>query len=213
MQLSQVVAQELRAMSVSLADLAPLRQQRQALEESLAELRRQQRALSVIASIDGIWTTADADVAKGRWVARGGSLGTVVDSNGEWRFVAVLPQVSTFLFEGELKGAEIRLAGQEDDNIVARNARVLPHEQGVLPSRALGMAGGGEIAVQANDPHGVTAAEPFFRVLAHLPADAREGPALLHGRLGVMRLDLGHRPLLSQGERALRQFFQRKFRV
>jgi putative peptide zinc metalloprotease protein len=137
----------------------------------------------------------------------------VVDSNGEWRFVAVLPQVSTFLFEGELKGAEIRLAGQEDDNIVARNARVLPHEQGILPSRALGMAGGGEIAVQANDPHGVTAAEPFFRVLAHLPADAREGPALLHGRLGVMRLDLGHRPLLSQGERAMRQFFQRKFRV
>lgn len=213
MQLSQVRAQELRAMSFSLADLAPLRQQRLALEESLAELRRQQRALSVIAAIDGIWTTADSDVAKGRWVARGGSLGTVVDASGEWRFVAVLPQVSTFLFEGELKGAEIRIAGQEEDNIVARDARVLPHEQGILPSRALGMAGGGEIAVQANDPQGVTAAEPFFRVLAHLPAGSGDGPALLHGRLGVMRLDLGHRPLLSQGERALRQFFQRKFRV
>jgi len=96
---------------------------------------------------------------------------------------------------------------------VARNARVLPHEQGILPSRALGMAGGGKIAVQANDPQGVTAAEPFFRVLAQLPVETAEGPALLHGRLGVMRLDLGQRPLLSQGERALRQFFQSRFRV
>jgi putative peptide zinc metalloprotease protein len=213
MQLSQIAAQELRAMSFALADLAPLQEQRRALEKTMAELRRQEHALSVIASIDGIWTTADSDIAKGRWVARGGSLGTVVDSSGGWRFVAVLPQVSTFLFEGDLKGAEIRLVGQEGDNIVAREARVLPHEQGVLPSRALGMAGGGEIAVQTNDPHGVTAAEPFFRVLANLPSDNPDGPALLHGRLGVMRIDLGHRPLLSQGERALRQFFQRKFRV
>jgi putative peptide zinc metalloprotease protein len=213
MQLAQVVAQELRAMNLSPSDLQPLQQQRQALEETRAELERQQRALQVIAPIDGVWAAADNDVAKGRWVARGGSLGAVVDANGEWRFVAVLPQVSTFLFEGELAGAEIRLAGQEDDNMIARQARVLPHEQGVLPSRALGMAGGGEIAVQPNDPHGVTAAEPFFRVQAQLAADDHDYPVLMHGRLGVMRLDLGFRPLLSQGERAMRQFFQRKFRV
>ncbi len=213
MQLEQVNAQVLRAMAVSLSELQPLQQQLQALEQTLAELQRQERALLVVAPIDGIWAAADGDVAKGRWVARGGSLGTVVDANGEWRFVAVLPQVSTFLFEGDLKGAEIRIAGQEGDNLVARDARVLPHEQGVLPSRALGMAGGGDIAVQPNDPQGVAAAEPFFRVLAQLPVATDEGPALMHGRLGVMRLDLGRRPLLSQGERALRQFFQRKFRV
>jgi putative peptide zinc metalloprotease protein len=213
MQLAQVVAQELRAMSMSLADLRPLQQQRQALEETRAELMRQQQALRVIAPIDGIWSAADADVAKGRWVARGGPLGAVVDASGDWRFVAVLPQVSTFLFDGELSGAEIRLAGQEDNNIVASQAKVLPHEQGVLPSRALGMAGGGEIAVQPNDPHGVTAAEPFFRVQAQLPSTETDLPVLMHGRLGVMRLDLGRRPLLSQGERAMRQFFQRKFRV
>ena len=140
-------------------------------------------------------------------------MGAVVDASGDWRFVAVLPQVSTFLFDGELSGAEIRLAGQEDNNIIASQAKVLPHEQGVLPSRALGMAGGGEIAVQPNDPHGVTAAEPFFRVQAQLPSIETDLPMLMHGRLGVMRLDLGRRPLLSQGERAMRQFFQRKFRV
>lgn len=213
MQLAQVIAQELRAMSVALADLQPLQQQRQALEENLAELQRQQKALRVIAPINGIWSAADLDIAHGRWVARGGLLGTVVDANAKWRFVAVLPQISTFLFDGDLLGAEIRLAGEEQLNIQALDAKVLPHEQGLLPSAALGMAGGGEIAVQSSDPQGLTAAEPFFRVQAWLPASNAEGPMLIHGRLGVMRLTLGYRPLLFQWGRALRQFFQRKFRV
>ena len=95
----------------------------------------------------------------------------------------------------------------------ARQALVLPHEQGQLPSRALGMAGGGEIAVQSNDPQGLTAAEPFFKVQALLPAASLDGPRLVHGRLGVMRITLGDRPLLVQWARGLRQFFQRRFRV
>ena len=82
-----------------------------------------------------------------------------------------------------------------------------------LPCDALGMAGGGEIAVQSSDPQGLTAAEPFFKVQALLPAASVDGPRLVHGRLGVMRITLGDRPLLVQWVRGLRQFFQRRFRV
>lgn len=213
LQLQQLRAQQLRALSTALADLQPLQKQRDALEAQRMQLLRQREALKVRAPIAGVWSADEQEVARGRWMARGGALGTIVDAGGEWRFVAVLPQVSTWLFDGAVQGAEIRLAGEEGSNIVARATRVLPHEQGVLPSRALGMAGGGEIAVQPGDPQGVTAAEPFFRVQAALPVPASGGPRLVHGRLGTMRLTLGERPLLAQWVRGLRQFFQRKFRV
>jgi putative peptide zinc metalloprotease protein len=212
MQLQQIGAQELRALAIARADLQPLLAQRLALQDSLAELQRQRKALQVSAPIDGVWGVADLDIALGRWVARGNALGLVVDDSA-WRFVAVLPQVATHLFDDQVRSAEVRLSGQEEAMLQARQALVLPHEQGQLPSRALGMAGGGEIAVQSSDPQGLTAAEPFFKVQALLPAASVDGPRLLHGRLGVMRITLGDRPLLVQWVRGLRQFFQRRFRV
>lgn len=212
MQLQQIGAQELRALAIARADLQPLLAQRLALQDSLAELQRQRKALQVSAPIDGVWGVADLDIAIGRWVARGNALGLVVDDSA-WRFVAVLPQVATHLFDDQVRSAEVRLSGQEEAMMQARQALVLPHEQGQLPSRALGMAGGGEIAVQSSDPQGLTAAEPFFKVQALLPAASLDGPRLVHGRLGVMRITLGDRPLLVQWVRGLRQFFQRRFRV
>ena len=111
---------------------------------------------------------------------------------------------------------EIRIRGQQEFNLVALKTEVLPFEQGQLPSPALGMAGGGEIAVQSSDPKGLAAAEPFFRVQASLPAEQvsdSTGLRRMHGRLGTMRITLPDSPLLFQWERGLRQFLQRKFRV
>lgn len=211
-QLAQLQAQELRAVTQAVADLSPLHQQRVAIEQNLAQLEQQRDALTVTAPINGIWSTPEFEATLGRWVTRGGQLGSIVEG-GDWRFVAVLPQVGTHLFEDHIQQAEIRLTGQEGDNILARNTRVVPHENGILPSRALGMAGGGEIAVDPADPHGLTAAEPFFRVQAELPDLSGAAPLPAHGRLGVMRLTLSSRPLLIQWERGLRQFLQRRFRV
>jgi putative peptide zinc metalloprotease protein len=211
-QRDQWKAQELRAMSLAVADLAPLQQQRAAVEQNLAQLEQQRLALTVTAPISGIWSTPEQEATPGRWMTRGGLLGSIVEG-GDWRFVAVLPQVGTHLFEDHIQRAEVRVAGQEGDNLSVHNTLVVPHENGILPSSALGMAGGGEIAVDPSDPHGLTAAEPFFRVQADLPALSATEPMLIHGRLGVMRLTLGSRPLLLQWERSLRQFLQRRFRV
>ena len=79
--------------------------------------------------------------------------------------------------------------------------------------KALGFAGGGDVAVSPQDPRGLTAVEPFFRILARVPAQADTPVGLAHGRLGTMRLTLDERPLLLQWERDLRQFLQRRFRV
>jgi putative peptide zinc metalloprotease protein len=128
----------------------------------------------------------------------------------------VLPQVSTHLFEAGVLQTEVRIRGQQEFNLLSAKTEVMPFEQGQLPSPALGMAGGGDIAVQPSDPKGLAAAEPFFRIHAQLPA-AGAGQAQdmrrLHGRLGTMRITLPDSPLLVQWERGLRQFLQRKFRV
>ena len=181
----------------------------------LMELMRQQAALTLLAPIDGTWSASELDASRGQWIVRGGSLGTVVDER-DWRFVAVLPQVNTYLFEAGVRLTEIRIRGQQEFNLVALKTEVLPFEQGQLPSPALGMAGGGEIAVQSSDPKGLAAAEPFFRVQASLPAEQvsdSTGLRRMHGRLGTMRITLPDSPLLFQWERGLRQFLQRKFRV
>ena len=89
----------------------------------------------------------------------------------------------------------------------------MPFEQGLLPSPALGTAGGGELAVSPSDPRGVLAAEPFFRIDSYLAPVAGEAPMLIHGRIGTLRLTLPSKPLLVQWERRARQFLQRRFRV
>ena len=128
--------------------------------------------------------------------------------------MAVLPQAGTHLFEAGVVQTEIRIRGQQEFNVLSAKTEVMPFEQGQLPSPALGMPGGGEIAVQASDTKGLAAAEPFFRIHAQLPAgDAQQALRRLHGRLGTMRITLADAPLLVQWERGLRQFLQRKFRV
>lgn len=212
MQLEQVQAQEIHALSRSVADLAGLRRQREAIEQSLSDLLRREQALLVRAPIDGIWSASELDASRGQWLARGSAMGTVLNPDA-WRFVAVLPQVGSHIFHDRIAATEVRLKGQEGLNIRADKTTIMPFEQGQLPSRALGMAGGGDLAVSPSDPQGLTAAEPFFRIEAALPSGAPEDALRVHGRIGTMRLTLSHRPLGLQWERKLRQFFQRRFRV
>lgn len=211
MQLAQLQAQEVQSMAAAVADLSAVLRQRRAIEDTLQALLRREQAQLVLAPVDGVWVASELEGVSGQWLARGASAGTVVNQES-WRFVAVLPQVGGHVFGDQVRLAELRLRGQEDVNLRALSTTVLPFEQGQLPARALGMAGGGEIAVSPSDPQGLTAAEPFFRIESQLAA--AEAQALLaHGRVGTLRLTLSSRPLLQQWERQARQFLQRRFRV
>jgi putative peptide zinc metalloprotease protein len=212
MQLQQIQAQELRAQALALADLAPLRQQRIAAQAGLSELERQRDALTVRAPVSGVWSASEVEQGRGRWFARGAAMGAIIDESG-YRFVAILPQVATHLFKGGIERAEVRLGGEDGQNLLLRHVIVMPFEHGVLPSRALGFAGGGDIAVQPDDPSGVMAAEPFFRIHASFDSAHAAEVKLMHGRLGVLRPTLEPKPLLAQWERSMRQLLQRKFRV
>lgn len=210
-QRQQLQAQELRAGVASVADQASLRQQRLVLESRLRDLLARQQALVVTAPVSGVWSAPELDNRRGSWLARGSDLGRIVADDG-YRFVAVLPQVATRLFDAEVALAEVRLRGEEDVNLLAGAVHIVPFEHGTLPSPALGWAGGGAIAVASDDPSGMRAAEPFFRIHATLDAEA-SAAHLLHGRSGTMRITLEHTPLLVQWERQVRQFLQRRFRL
>lgn len=211
MQLEQLQAQEVQAMAAAVADLSAIVRQRQAIEDSLQTLLEREQALQVVAPVAGVWVASDLEGASGQWLSRGASAGTVVNQDA-WRFVGVLPQVGSHVFGDGVRGAEVRLRGEEGVNLRALSTTVLPFEQGQLPARALGMAGGGEIAVAASDPQGLTAIEPFFRIESVLSPEQAQA-LLVHGRVGTLRLTLSSRPLLVQWERRARQFLQRRFRV
>lgn len=216
MQLSALVAQEIRAVATAVADLAAISKQKTAVEESLHDLHQRRDALILRAPLSGTWAAPQLIDAQGQWFARGSALGTVAQL-GEWKFIAVLPQVASHVFKEEIQQAEVRLVGQEQHNLFTEPARVMPFEQGALPSAALGMAGGGMIAVSPSDPQGLVAAEPFFRIEAAFGRDvqgmADQAVRLSHGQIGTMRLTLSSRPLLAQWTRDVRQFLQRRFRV
>lgn len=211
MQLEQLQAQEVHATAAAVADLTAIVRQREAIEDSLKSLLEREQALLVVAPVAGVWVASDLEGASGQWLARGASAGTVVNQDS-WRFVGVLPQVGSHVFGDSVRQVEVRLRGEEGINLQALSTTVLPFEQGQLPARALGMAGGGEIAVAASDSQGLTAIEPFFRIESVLSPDQAQA-MLVHGRVGTMRLTLANRPLLQQWERRARQFFQRRFRV
>ncbi|WP_130471568.1 hypothetical protein [Candidatus Magnetaquicoccus inordinatus] len=212
MQLKQLKAQEIQAIAGAVAELSAIYRQKQAAEESLSTLLGRKEGLLVVAPVAGIWSASELDASHGQWLGRGASAGTIVNQE-DWRFVAVLPQVASHAFEDTIQQTEVRLRGQEEINLLAQATVVMPFEQGQLPSRALGMAGGGDIAVSNADSSGLTAAESFFRIESILSVDALTHARLLHGHVGTMRLTLSDRPLFAQWERKLRQLFQRRFRV
>lgn len=211
-QLDQLRAQQVQAVARSVADLEAIESQRLAVAQTLADLLRRRDGLLVRAPIAGVWSASEFEGVRGQWIGRGVSTGTLV-AEARWRFVAVLPQVGSHALGERIAHAELRLKGQEGVNIVAVSTQVMPFEQGLLPSPALGMAGGGEIAVSSADAKGLTAAEPFFRIESTLPAQSGIEAMLVHGRTGTLRLTLPERPLLQQWHRQWRQFMQRRFRV
>ena len=70
-----------------------------------------------------------------------------------------------------------------------------------MPSRVLGVAGGGAIAVQ-KDEDGVTAIEKVFKVELALPANNQTSGV---GERAYVRFDHGSEPLAQQWFRSIRQ--------
>jgi putative peptide zinc metalloprotease protein len=208
---AEVAAERQRAMRESVADVQSIDGIQQSITMQLANLREEREALLLRADISGVWVAPNVEESVGMWIMRGTPVGQIVD-DGSYYFSSVVSQKEVSrLFSGEIKGAEVRLAGQANRTLAASRLIQIPMEQTSLPSAALGLGAGGEVAVNFSDTSGTRAAESFYEVRLELGRDDRDG--LFHGQSGRALFRLPPRPLLQQGWRALRQLLQERYKL
>ncbi len=207
----EVRARLLKAQKSETADLKPLLQSQAAVAERLAKLRADAAAMTIRARHDGVWVAPGIGDYLGRWLSRGSNLGLLVDPSS-FEFVAtVLQEDADRVFIRQRPGAEVRLIDDTATALPVGEWRVIPGEQRVLPSPALGQRGGGDVPVAADDEHGSKSAEPYFKVIGKLPADHEA--ALFDGCSGKIRFNLQSEPLLTRWVRDLRQLLQKRYQL
>jgi putative peptide zinc metalloprotease protein len=153
----------------------------------------------------------------GRFIREGDILGYIVDAGQSGASAtedlhptirAVVSQTDIALINERLTGVEVRLAQRVNLPFEARIERILPAADLILPSAALGTAGGGPIAVDPSDPQGRRALETHFQLDLGLPAELHTDH--FGGRVYV-RFEHGRLPLGWQWYRSIRQLLLRRF--
>jgi putative peptide zinc metalloprotease protein len=188
---------------------AMVREQIAAAEANLRRARERQAALVFRSSADGRFVVPNAADLPGRFVNKGQLVGYVVEPRELTARVALL-QDDIALVRADTKGVEVMFAAWGSDPVDARIRREVPGASLQLPTAVLGSAGGGPIAVDPRDKHGVTALRQVFQIELAIPGEARS--EYLGARVFV-RFNHGFEPAGFQLYRALRRLLLRQFNV
>jgi putative peptide zinc metalloprotease protein len=200
-----------RAMKEASADLDPLAVYLEAIRQRHEHIKQRQADLLVRAPISGIWVAPELPDNIGSWMVRGYPMGSVVGTEG-FRFSAVISQSqASRLFDGNIRKSLVRLRGQSGKTVTISHLRIIPAEQSILPSAALGWLAGGDIRVTSSDAQGRLAAEPFFEVVASM--EPTSSVSFFHGQSGVIRFALPGEPLLPRWMRSFRQLLQKRYQL
>jgi putative peptide zinc metalloprotease protein len=207
----EALAMEQAAVNNPGEGLAATRERLAAVRQRLAQVERLQRELELRAPRDAVWVAPDVGDLRGRWIPRGMAVGELVDESDPYFSAVVRQEDASNLFGSEVSTEGVRVLGEAEKLVRVTRATIIPAQQQVLPSAALGWQAGGDVAVQSGDQAGTRAVESFFELRATL--DPSSPVRLLHGRTGELRCALPPRPLLSQWFRDLRQLLQRRFQI
>lgn len=192
------------------------RLQLQALERELEQVQGFIQGLSIRAQSDGIIWLPENSLLLGQWMQRGQVVARILDSSF-LRFHVVFPQEQGArlydMGKSRTPSLEIlvRLRGMGFSNLKASLDSISPSELNVLPSASLGMAAGGAVAVDFQDPSGLKTQEPCFEAL--LALDWQQIPAPGYGRTGTAFFRIGQSPLGYQLLRWFRQLLQKRYRL
>ena len=178
-------------------------------EKKHARLQEQLDELVLRSQASGRLVMPEADDLAGRYVRKGDVLAYVANAAMKNARVAVT-QNDINLVRGRTREVEVRLAGNIAQVIPASIRREVPAATDQLPSRALGTAGGGRIAVDPTDENGTTSLENVFQFELAL---AEAAPSEYFGQRVHVRFDHGSEPLASQWQRSLRQLFMERLGV
>jgi putative peptide zinc metalloprotease protein len=186
-----------------------IEEQRRFVTESLARAQERLAELTIRSRATGIFVLPQAADLPGRFVKKGQMIAQVADMHTV-TVRAVVTQQDIDLVRNFLIGADVRLAERLADTAPAIVRRVVPAASDALPSQALGLEGGGSLAVDPSDREGRRAVQRFFQVDLELASQAVTPN--VGGRAHV-RFDHGWEPLAFQWYRSLRQLFLSRLNV
>lgn len=172
-----------------------------AVDAELDLLKQEVSALLVHSEVAGTYVLPQAQNITGRYLHKGDLIGHVISPE---RMIvrAVVPQSDIGLLRERVSHVDARFAERLADTVSVNLVREIPSASTTLPNRALGVAGGGSIAITRTDSEGLTAAEKVFQVDLGLPQDLEISGV---GERAYLRFYHGTEPLASQWYRSGRQ--------
>jgi putative peptide zinc metalloprotease protein len=188
---------------------ATVREQMAAAQASLQRAREREAALVFKSSASGRFVVPNAADLPGRFLSKGTLVGYVVQP-GELTARVALLQDDIAMVRQSTRSVDVMLAAWGASPVPARIRRELPGGSFQLPTAALGSAGGGAVAVDPRDKHGVTALRQVFQIELTIPGEVRSD--YLGARVFV-RFDHGFEPAGFQVYRAFRRLMLRQFNV
>jgi putative peptide zinc metalloprotease protein len=122
----------------------------------------------------------------------------------------VVPQNEVDVVLLSTNQVEVRMSQRPDLTLIGRIVRQVPAGSDFLPSRALAIAGGGQISVDPRDSKGTKAMERMFQFDIELPQDL---DLTLYGGRVYVRFDHLKEPLASQWYRGIWRLLLTHFNV
>ena len=179
------------------------------VEASLSLARERVGDVMIRSPANGRFVVPRAGDLPGRFVEQGELMGYVVGPSITTVRV-VVPQSQASLVRERTQSVDVRLSPRVGEVLPASIEREVPAATDQLPSRALGIAGGGRLGVDPADPEGLRTLDRVFQVDLALPRDAYVGE--IGGRVYV-RFDHGAEPVALRAYRSLRRVFLRQLGV
>ncbi|MFC1581219.1 peptidase M50, partial [Thermodesulfobacteriota bacterium] len=175
----------------------------------LEDARERENKLTIRSSATGTFVVPMAQDLPGQFIKRGELVGYVLDrSEIVARVVVAQPDVG--FVRNRTRGVKIRFPESIEQTFPAVIRREVPEATDQLPGRALGIEGGGEIAIDPRDVLGVKAFQKVFLFDIVLPS--YKGLYNVGGRVYV-RFDHGKEPIVQRWYRGLRRLFLSRFRL
>ena len=179
------------------------------LQGRLKTLEERAEELVVYAKRAGVLHIPKESDLLGRYFNQGAEMAYVIEQSSPTIRVAI-KQDRIDLIRQQRHDVEIRLAEQLDKPLNASVKREVPAATDQLPSAALSMLGGGEIAADPSAPDGARALENIFLIDLHV----EESIELLRlGGRAYVRFDHGATPLAQRWYREIRQLLLGRFDV
>ncbi len=176
------------------------------LNADLTSLQSERESQILKSQAEGVLVFPDHQDMVGRYVKKGDPVAYVVNPD-ELIVKLVVPQSTVGLFTRGIQSVEVRMADKISKAVYAQVIRQTPSGSHKLPSRALGVAGGGDIAILRNDEAGTTTADKVFQIDLSLPKGTVVSGL---GTRVFVRINHGREILANQWLRSIRQLFLNK---